>query len=102
MAERDVFIKVGEVLTIKNSFLNSAPNQFKRGGVTHFWLASETHSIRWIHFYDANVVPTNSAPYQSDYAISHTNSKFEVKFLTIPLVMLGNDYLFIFFRGLIM
>jgi hypothetical protein len=54
-----------------------APNRFSRGGVTHFWLASETHSIRWIHFYDANVVPTNSAPYQSDYAICHTNSKFE-------------------------
>lgn len=54
-----------------------APNRFTKNGVTHFWLASESHSIRWIHFYDANMVPTNSNPYKNDYAVTHTNSRFQ-------------------------
>jgi len=58
-----------------------APNKFVRGGVSHFWLRSSTHTIRWIHFYDANVVPTNSLPYKSDYAITHTNLEFQVLFI---------------------
>lgn len=53
-----------------------APNKFVQGAVTHFWLSSNTHSIRWIHFYDANVVPEMSRSYHSDYAVSPEDSRF--------------------------
>jgi len=54
-----------------------APNEFKKASVTHFWLASTTHRVRWIHFYDALVIPGNSKSFQDDYAVTHTNSNFE-------------------------
>lgn len=53
-----------------------APTRFAHGQVSHFWLASDSHFIRWIHFYDANVVPTKSNPYNSDYAIAHSEPNF--------------------------
>ena len=28
---------------------------------------------RWIHFYDANIIPTHSNGFNHDYAIAHTN-----------------------------
>jgi len=53
-----------------------APTSFAHGQVSHFWLASDSHFVRWIHFYDANVVPTSSNPYNSDYAIAHSDPGF--------------------------
>ena len=55
-----------------------APTSFAHGQVSHFWLASDSHFVRWIHFYDANVVPTSSNPYNSDYAIAHSDPGFVV------------------------
>lgn len=53
-----------------------APNRFSHGSVSHFWLASENHAVRWIHFYDANIVPGSSNPYTSDFSIAHKNPNF--------------------------
>ena len=58
-----------------------APTRFAHGQVSHFWLASDRHFVRWIHFYDANVVPTSSNPYNSDYAITHSDPSFVVSLL---------------------
>lgn len=53
-----------------------APNKFRSGSVSHFWLSSESHKVRWIHFYDANVIPGSSNQYDDDYAIAHTDPNY--------------------------
>ncbi|CAG5096206.1 Oidioi.mRNA.OKI2018_I69.XSR.g14516.t1.cds [Oikopleura dioica] len=63
--------------TSRAGCIYQAPNEFKKASVTHFWLASTSHRVRWIHFYDANVIPSNSKSFQDDYAITHTNTDFE-------------------------
>ena len=55
-----------------------APNKFRAGSVSHFWLSSESHKVRWIHFYDANVIPGSSNQYDDDYAIAHTDPNYNV------------------------
>ena len=47
--------------------------------MSHFWLSSESHKVRWIHFYDANVIPGSSNQYDDDYAIAHTDPNYNVR-----------------------